>query len=258
MSEKIDLDHYDEKICSVLFDHPGGLGFNDLLRKTEFNKKTFNNHLDHLVRNEIIKKEKLFSYHGGATRYTLLIDEGRRKSIEHVVEEGKNVIEYTKKLSKVKQYEITPFVLQGIANTFLLSIVQYLTDPQGKILYQIFLNKLEELLDEYKAYINKNFSKKAIQTIFLTSSVVVYPFQNAVIATIGGDIEASNINKQRTFEDVLKHMLSYDRKKVYQNIEVVLSHFGDAKEILKKSPKELEQVFIDYVLQQNLLKNKKS
>ena len=83
----------------------------------------------------------------------------------------------------------------------------------------------------------------------------VYPYLNA---TIGGDIEASNINKQRTFEDVLKHMLSYDRKKVYQNFELVLSHFGDAKELLKKSPKELEQAFIDYVLQQNLLKNKKS
>jgi len=253
LNEKIDLDHFDKKICSVLFDHPEGLGFNDLLRKTGLNKKTLNNHLILLVKHEIIKKEKLRPYPSAPTRYTLLIDKNRRKSIELIVEKGMKTFKYIRRFSKVKQYEMTPFILQFIANSFFMSVLQYLIDPQGKILYQIYLNKLEELLDEYKVYVNKNFSVKAKENIFYTSNLVVYPFQNAVNTVILSDIE-KYVNKQRTFEDVLKHMLSYDRKKVYQFSQMVISDLGKITELSKKSPKELKQLLKDAASQQNFLK----
>jgi len=241
MKDELDLDQYDEKITNVLYDLPNGVGFNELYRRTGLPKKTLNNHLIHLERHGIIKKEKLLPYHSAPSNYTLLIDEIMRTSIDSTVETVFVAINSTYGYSKSKQYEMFPFIALVLTNHIFLGLIQYLLLPHGKVLYQILLNKLEERLDEYKKHIAKNFSKNAKNDIYSICSTVVAPLELAQHAVILGDIEIQ-VNKRRTKNEILTHMLTFDRNLAYRDYRRMMD---EAKKVFEntKTPKDLKDWF---------------
>lgn len=241
MNDELDLDQYDEKITNVLYDFPNGVGFNELFRRTGLPKKTLNNHLIHLERHGIIKKEKLLPYHSAPSNYTLLIDEVMRTSIDSTVKTVFVAINSTYGYSKSKQYEMFPFIAQILSNHISLGLVQYLLLPHGKALYQILLNKLEARLDEYKKHIAKNFSKNAKDDIYSICNTVVNPLVLAQHAVILGDIE-TQVNKRRTNDEIVTHMLTFDRNLAYRNYRRMMD---GVKKVLEntKTPKDLKDWF---------------
>ena len=241
MRDQLDLDEFDQRITNVLFDFADGIGFNKIKTETGLHTKTLNNHLKLLVKHGIIKKDKLLPYPSAPTKYTLLIDENMRAGINSVIEATFKVVNFSHGYSKTKQYEMFPFMAQAITNIIFSSLVQYLLLPHGEVLYQILLNKLEEKLDEYKKYLDKNFSKKAKDHVYDVCITVVSPLQLAVNMVIIAEIEA-RVNKPRNFEEVMKQMLSYDRNLVYDRYCIILREIKQLADKIK-TPKDLKEYF---------------
>lgn len=193
---------YDQKIARVLYDHPKGLGFNKIQEKTGLPRKTVNNHLKSMLIDGVITKKKLGSNPNSPTIYRIKIDEQQKNLLEYCVNNTFD-IQSNKDLvkTKIQRRETASHFLQLVSITYFILLSQYQLLPKGKIMYQLFLNLLEEKLQKFRKSLYKEFSQKErMEIYFQANSIFLWEYARS-LGTYLTVVE--NVKKKRTDKEVI-------------------------------------------------------
>ena len=226
---------YDQKIARVLYDHPKGLGFNKIQEKTGLPRKTVNNHLESMRRDGIITKKKLGSNQNSPTIYKIKIDERQRNLLEYCMNNtfdmhsNKDLIK-----TKIQRRETASHFLYSVSIVFFALVSQYQLLPKGKIMFQLFLNLLEEKLEHFRKSLYKEFSQKERMEIYIqANSIFLWEYTRSLGTYL---IVAENVKKTRTPEEVINLIGSITPQQIQE--------FGkEMKKGLEKEIPKLEKRF---------------
>lgn len=173
--ENMETDWRDQEILKLLYENPKGLRHIELLKKTEFAKKTLQTHLKYLLRENLIEQIKnRKKAKNSKTIYKVVItkeqSELEKLSINYSL--LPEIILKTSNVNKMGLLSAMPHLLQVIATVYNDMAISYLFKKKGKIYYQIYLKILEERFDNLRKFIDKTFSKSQIERIMNESEII--------------------------------------------------------------------------------------
>ena len=159
-----DIDSRDVMILQKLSQEIDGLGYNEILRRTQFNKKTLTSHLKKLQESNLIAKEKLGKKQNSPTFYKANLD----PSIKDLMMKGFDInsgvtgSDYTlSELCKNAMISAIPPMILGLVVTYYQSILEYITGKITRMELQFVSKILIDYVDEeLKKNIDNKLSKK--------------------------------------------------------------------------------------------------
>ena len=158
----------DSKILRILSGEINGLGYNELLRQTDFNKKTLTSHLKRLEEFDLITKQKLGKKQNSPTFYKARLDPSIKSFLEMGFEINASLVgsDYTfAELSKIGAISALPHMFLGLTTSYYQSVLEYMTNNITRMELQ-FVNKvLIDFIDDWKEQILKKLSAKNIERL---------------------------------------------------------------------------------------------
>ncbi|MCV0372736.1 MAG: winged helix-turn-helix domain-containing protein [Nitrosarchaeum sp.] len=160
---EIQLDERDRIILEILLKDIKGVGYNELLRRTKFNKKPLSNHLKKLEENEVISKEKLGDLRNSSVIYKAKLSPDLEQYATQSFMMFSNMIgnDYNyENLKKIPFIASTSHMVHGMIMDYYFWVMEYMIGKISRVEFQFVTQTLQKFIDDWKKMIHKKLPEK--------------------------------------------------------------------------------------------------